>query len=133
MVFLLIFVYKITINPSVVKCTKPNKKMYKITKSGFVRSFIVLPPFPCPLQKKTIQYIEREKHFSSPVLSAGCLLFPGTKATGHAGNNMKSASSRCPMQGTCRLFSILFRPPNPQIRFPETTASTPRARRQDKQ
>lgn len=58
MVFLLIFVYKITTNPSVVKCTKPNKKMYKITKSGFVRSFTFLTPFPCPLQKKTIQYIE---------------------------------------------------------------------------
>lgn len=90
MVFLLIFVYKITTNPSVVKCTKPNKKMYKITKSGFVRSFTFLTPFPCPLQKKTIQYIEREKHISSLVFGkAGCPLFaeprhpamPATAAT----------------------------------------------------
>lgn len=67
MVFLLIFVYKITTNPSVVKCTKPNKKMYKITKSGFVRSFTFLTPFPCPLQKKTIQYIYRGKSIYPPL------------------------------------------------------------------
>lgn len=86
MVFLLIFVYKITTNPSVVKCTKPNKKMYKITKSGFIRSFTFLTPFPCPLQKKTIQYIEGKAYLLPCFWKGRLSSFRGTKASGHAGN-----------------------------------------------
>lgn len=87
MVFLLIFVYKITTNPSVVKCTKPNKKMYKITKSGFVRSFTFLTPFSMPFAKENHTIYIEGKAYLLPCFWKGRLSsFRGTKASGHADN-----------------------------------------------